>query len=49
VTLVVDVEPVVDGVALQVGNEPCNVDDCHDLTLPFCCDHSDVAEPQLER
>jgi hypothetical protein len=31
VALVVDVEPVVDRLALQVGDEPGYVDDCHVL------------------
>ena len=29
VALVVDVEPVLDRVVLQVGHEPRDVDDCH--------------------
>jgi hypothetical protein len=29
VPFVVDVEPVVDGLALEVGDEPRHVDDCH--------------------
>ena len=34
VTLVVDVEPVVDGLALEVGDETRHVDDCHGGRLP---------------
>ena len=34
VPLVVHVEPVVDGVVLEVGDEPGDVDDGHDLSLP---------------
>jgi hypothetical protein len=32
-TLVVDVEPVIDGLALEIGDEPRYVDDCHTLTI----------------
>ncbi len=42
-TLVVHVEPVVDRLALEVGDEPRNVDDCHALTLPSV----DVIDPKL--
>jgi hypothetical protein len=33
-TLVVDVEPVIDGLALEVGDESRYVDDCHGERLP---------------
>lgn len=39
--LVVDVEPVVDRVVLQLGHVPSNIDDCHGLTLLTGCDKPD--------
>ena len=41
--LIMHVEAVIDGMALQVGNETGYVDDGHEVTLPFervpidCC------------
>jgi hypothetical protein len=44
-SFVVDVEPVVDRMALQVGYETRDVDDCHATTLPFWCVDQRLDDP----
>jgi hypothetical protein len=36
-TFIVHMETMVDGMAFQVRNKACNVNNCHAVTLPLPC------------